>query len=218
MKNLYNFILEAADNSSKKFNNVAKTLNDLPKELNIFNKLVPDEVRNTFQTIMNSQNHDTPILFATGAAYFKMPHCYDNSIHENLKDLVGIELEEQGIKTFVFYRPSETGKRIKLMETGNGSLKKIPTESQENATCVIFNAYMDVIAKEQLEPGKSEDIDKQFVEDLISGSNIDSSWVSSFVYQVKTIVDYLTSLNLDKKTISNYRLARYGAESDIPPE
>lgn len=218
MKNLYNFILEAADNSSKKFDNVAKQLNELPEKLSIFSESVPEEVRNAFQTAANSKTHSTPFLFATGAMYFKMPYVYNDSIKETLSKLKGIEVEESGIKIFVFYKSTEnSGKRIKLMETGNGSLKKIPTDLQENATCIVFNAYMDVIGKEQMIPGESEDVDKQFVEDLISGSNIDSSWIDSFVYQINTIVDYLESLGLSKKEIANYRLARYGARSKKEP-
>lgn len=220
MKNLYNFITEAADNSSKKFDNVAKQLNDLPDKLNIFGESVPEEVRNAFQMVANSKTHSNPFLFATGATYFKMPYVYNDLIRETLSKLKGIKVEESGIKIFVFYKPSDENKKgngIKLMETGNGSLKKIPTDLQENATCVVFNAYMDVIGKEQMIPGESEYVDKQFVEDLISGSNIDSSWIDSFVYQINTIVDYLESLDLSKKEIANYRLARYGARSKKEP-
>jgi hypothetical protein len=221
MKNLYNFILEDTDNSSKKFDNAAKQLNELPEKLSIFSKSVPDEVRNAFEVIANSKTHNNPFLFATGAPYFKMPYVYNDSIKETLSGLDGIKIQERGIKIIVRYiTKDEKESSIKLMETGNGSLKKIPTDVQENATCAVFNAYMDLFNTER--EGifkKSDDINneqiiKQVIKNLTQGNNIDSSWIDSFSYQVKTLVDYLKKLKLSDEEISNYRLARYGAQSE----
>jgi hypothetical protein len=237
MKNLYNFILEA-ESVDLKFINAVNSLDDLKKEksgLNIFNEeLVPKKVVDEFKnkldqfTKSNRSLPSAPFMFASGANYFKMSYCYNDFV-DGFDGKDGFYVAENGIKRSLYYKPSGVKTRseygVKLMETGNGSLDKVPTEVQENATCVVFNAYMDVFSNTN-SPTKNNPFNKvgdienmEVIKNVISDlvSEIDESWVISFSHQVKTIISYLRRLGISYKTISNYRLARYGANSEEEP-
>ena len=203
MKHLITYLIESVDNTGR-FNNVAKTLDELTSNaphLHISNNEV---VLNMFKNLTGIET----FIYSKSdkKMYFKVPYIYNNVIN-NLKDVNGVELIKNGNKIKVKYNG------LHIMETGAGSINKIPTSVQEHSTCRVFNSYMDEIENcGDLSLIDDKSYISNIVQDLFDGTNVDKSWIESFKYQVKTLVDYIYTIISDLKintNVYNYRLVPY---------
>lgn len=100
---------------------------------------------------------------------------------------------------------------IKVFELGTGSIGKVKTEEQEQATVSIWNYLIDngidIILKD---PNRYETITTNVTE-LAEQIKADDTWIMSCVSQVEQILKFLRSRpKISKDDIKNYRAIRYG--------
>lgn len=220
MKSLTTYIIEAVGENGGKFDNTTNTLDELlgqAQYLNIVN--APKYIQDAFDNLVKSgKSNLAPYIYAKAKAFFKMPYSFGPQLESALNGLRGIRINRVDSKKIKVYYKPEGSREVQLMETGSGSINKIPTSLQESSTCFVFNAYMDAIEKGgDLSCIDNEEYINDVLGDLFEGSKIDQSWIISFSFQVKALVDYVgeivKELGGDTK-IYNYRLARYGGTGE----
>lgn len=215
MKNIKEYIMEAVE--SGKFDNTADSIHDLisnAPHLNICD--LPNNIKDAFDNLSKSINIDNPFIYAKGETYFKMPYGYNDELQNICKTLDNIHvdvIDDKKVKVYYI-----DGKKYRIMETGSGSINKIPTDIQEKGTCLVFNEYMDQIQN----GGDLSCIDdsnyiKSIIKDLFTGYKIDGSWIKSYSFQIKALTEMIKQIieEIGGATEAyNYRIAKYGAISD----
>lgn len=156
-----------------------------------------------------------PFVWASGKDYIKLPYDFTpiiKSVISKYSDILIIK-EINAKKIEVFYTGDK--KKVKLIETGRGSVGKMATELQESSTCALFNAYMMMIGDDDDNMSMMDDLDniKNILIDAlgVEGDKYDETWLISFSLQIKSIVTLLKSYDC---TVTDYRAARYGDKSD----
>lgn len=154
-----------------------------------------------------------PITWANGKDYIKLPYEFTPIIKtvintNNFSELFTIK-EKDEKKIFVDY--IDNGKKLRMIETGRGSVGRIPTDLQESSTCTLFNIYMDMIDEDTDDMAQLDDLNniKNLLIDAlgVNGEKFDETWLISFSHQIKSIVKFLKSFDLD---VTEYRAVRYG--------
>ena len=220
MKSLITYIMEAVNNS---FTHEALGMSELKEkagsQLYIFGrkyrgkKIGEDEVLNRIAEVFDEAIGQNVIKYSTGNKYFfkvsrELIDKIKNAFNEAKISGVSIEEDEKVEKTYLYY------KRVKLMETGRGSKKDgVKTEDQENATCLVFNAYMDSVEndKDFSKIGNLEHI-KEMLDEKFPSHSFDNTWLECFSNQVISIVNYLHRTG--NKNIASYRLARFDEKGE----
>lgn len=147
------------------------------------------------------------IKYSTGNKYFfKVPYelCDDIKDAFNEAKIAGVSIKGKGEKIHLYY------KEMKLMETGRGSKEDgVKTKDQEDATCLVFNAYMDVVERDK-DFNQIGDLDyiKDVLREKFPVHSFDNIWMKCFSNQVMSIVDYLYRIT-GNKNIASYRLVRF---------
>ena len=123
----------------------------------------------------------------------KIPYVYGEYLkfkYHDSDNLTNFKIEYRDPKTIIKYM----GKKI--IETGNGSGGRVTTADQEEATCVVWNNFLE---------------DKTDYLDILSDKfkNFDKQWSKSCYIQVKTLRDKFFGNN---KTCDEYRMVRRGSE------
>jgi hypothetical protein len=154
-----------------------------------------------------------PITWANGPVFIKLPYEFTPIIKtvintNNFSELFTIR-EKDEKKIYVDY--INNGKKVKMIETGRGSVGRVPTDLQESSTCALFNIYMDMIDEDTDDMAQLDDLNniKNLIIDAlgIDGDKFDETWLISFSHQIKSIVKFLKSFDLD---VTEYRAVRYG--------
>jgi hypothetical protein len=204
MKHLITYLIESIDDSGK----FDKTADSLKKLMSLAPKLTIKEFPEIQDKFNQFSSNNKIFIYATGKSYFKMPYFVGPELEKIFSNVPNIMIKRyEGKKIKLYYK----GKQI--MELGSGSINKIPTSVQEHLTCGVFNSYMDEIENcGDLSLIEDESYISNFVQDLFDGTNMDKSWIESFKYQVKSLVDYIYiiigDLNINTSAY-NYRLVPY---------
>lgn len=209
MEHLLNYLCEAI--RSKRFVNYTSKPNVLfgIKHLYIHDNA---ELQQFFLDILSENPHlsKTPFIYSQGAKYFKMPYAFTPIIKSAAQGSQFEIQEEGGEKISLRYK----GKKI--METGRGSVDRVPTKLQENSTCLLWNICMNVGSEENVSLDKLNDID--YVKNILidaygeDAEKLTINWVSSFSKQITTLVKYCESLGINPK---EYRMTRYGNRDEV---
>lgn len=188
-------------------------LNEYP-HLN-FHKCPKDIQKALLKVIQNLYGSSEPfVLAAPDANYFKIPRavasvaqvkdisCKSGTLHIN-KDSSGL------IKFSATY--SENGKTVtkQLGSTGNGSLGKVSTSSQETAMCLVWNAFANAGGKLDLNANNYSHI-KKIIKGLGPEVTNNKTWLASFSNSVISILKFLKAKGV--KRPFDYRATRYGSE------
>jgi hypothetical protein len=204
MKQLITYLIESIDISGK----FDKTTDSLENLMSLVPKLTIKEFPEIQDKFNQFSSNNKIFIYATGKSYFKMPYFIGPELEKIFSNVPNIMIKRyEGKKIKLYYK----GKQI--MELGSGSINKIPTSIQEHATCRVFNSYMDEIEKcGDLSLIEDESYISNIVQDLFDGVNVDKSWIQSFKYQVKSLIDYIYTIIDDlniNTNIYNYRLVPY---------
>ena len=216
MKTLYNFIVEGSE-SKTKFEHWVSSFDELIALSNNIDSLNPKaaihkDIINEFLSEMITDTGikvERLIIYALGATYFRVPYVYTNSIKTliNSKYADIFEYKEFGKNKVKVYLK---GRRYLLFETGSGSIGKISTEHQEQATCIVWNAFIEAMRQNNEFDINDKDFIKVLVKDLTE--NFDNTWIVSFQKQVLCIYNYITSIG---KNPIDYKLCKYGDKTIV---
>lgn len=209
MKSLITYIYESY--KSKRFLNYTSNPQTLfgIKHLHIHSIV---EIHDFFISIIenNPNLSKTPFIYSDGAKYFKMPYVFTPVI-KTIAQSAGFTIREEGGEKISLYYGS-----TKIMETGRGSIDRVPTKLQEESTCLLWNICMDVGEKEDISLEKLNDMD--YVKNILidaygeDAEKLTTAWVSSFSKQITTLTKYCVSLGINPK---EYRMTRYGDNDTI---
>lgn len=191
--------------------------NDIQKLLNLDQlyinnpEKIPDDVYDDLIKKLGkmSKDHnpaaDRLFIYALEKKFFKIPYEYTDSIlkeFEKSKHFT-IKYSNDSEKIKVYYN------KIKLFETGEGSINNVSSTEQELATCLIWNKYIEL---------KSQNLDFtiDIVNDIIKdiSPNFTSNWVKSLAEQVNAIEVLLKKYGIPETDIVNYKLCLYGSTID----
>ena len=149
-----------------------------------------------------------PFIYGNNSSFFKIKYDLGDDIERAC---------DSGDFENITYDEVRSSRKIKIKykgsifaETGSGSIGRVNTESQEIATCVVFNAVVEELAK-----NPEFKYDFVFIRDLISdiSEDFDNSWVVSFYKQIQGILRYLEDNGCNP---INYKLERYGGSKKFP--
>lgn len=207
MKSLYELVLE----NTTKFDNYVSNFNELVSTCDTLRACSNKELlKQFFDDVVNSANYrpDELFIYALGAQYFKVPYAFNNYIMQliNSKYSNDLKYTTSGKKIKVFFK----NQKGELFETGSGSIGRVSTAHQEEATCIVWNAYIDAVSNNIDFNLRDHTFIKNLVSDLTS--NFDKEWILTFTKQVMCISDYLNKLGLDPV---KYKLCRYGSKEGI---
>jgi hypothetical protein len=172
---------------------------------------IPDVVYEKFiEKLKNvSKDHnpaaDKLYIYALEKKFFKIPYEYTDSILQEFEksEYFTIKYSNGSEKIKVYYG------KIKLFETGEGSINNVSSTEQELATCLIWNKYIEL---------KSQNLDFtiDIVNDIIKdiSPNFTSNWVKSLAEQVNAIEVLLKRYGIPETDIANYKLCLYGSTID----
>lgn len=208
MKTLYKSTLK----SSTKFDNYTSDFDILVQECNTLRANSEKELlKSFFNDVIKLANYRTEKIFiyGIGSKYFKIPYIFNDYIIQTINnskysDKLKYTISDKKIKVFL------KNQTYKLFETGTGSVGRVSTSHQEEATCIVWNAYIDA-----LNNNTEFDLnDYGFIKNLVSNitSDFDNEWVMTFTKQVLCISDYLIKLNLNPR---KYKLCRYGSKYGV---
>ena len=150
-----------------------------------------------------SENIEKPFLYSSGSTYFKIKYALNDTIMEicdsGRYDSISYNIKGGSKKLIIKYNGSI------FAETGAGSIGRVNTESQETATCVVFNSVV-----KELKNNPEFKYDYEFIKDCIKdiSEDFDSEWVESFYKQIQGIMGYLVDVCHCDPT--QYKLERYG--------
>lgn len=209
MKNLYDYIMEAAKNfdSSTAFNHQCDDFDELlnnSKSL-IINKLgITKEVKKLCDNITSRAGFemDNKFIYALNKPYFKIPYAYKDTVIQVLNEpdwSNKFTYNVSGNKVKVSYNKKE------IFETGSGSVGRVSTDQQESATCLVWNKYIETLENEDGWDVTNKENVKELVKDITEG--FDSEWITSFTKQVLAISAYL---NQKGQKSEMYKACRYG--------
>lgn len=206
-------ITEASTTKFEHYTNDIKALKGL-EQLYINNpEKIPTEVyEDIIKKLINVSSSHNPaadrlFIYALEKKFFKIPYEYTDSILKEFEnsDYFTVKNSNDSEKIKIYYN------RIKLFETGEGSIDKVSTNEQELATCLIWNKYID-LRSQNLD--FSIDIINDIVKDI--SPNFTSNWIKSLVEQVTAIEKLLLKYGINENDIVNYKLCLYG--STIPDD
>ena len=207
MKSLYQIILE----STTKFEYYVSDFEDLLKKCKSLKAIQHKELLNDFLNDVISDADYKPtelFIYAPGASYFKIPYAFSDAIKQNINGKYAKQLKftESGKKIKVYL----AGAKGLLFETGSGSIGRVSTAHQEQATCIIWNTYVDFM----IENKEFNINDPKFIRNLVSDltPDFDSEWISTFAKQIICIQTYLKSIDVDPL---HYKMCRYGSAEGI---
>ena len=217
MKSLTTYIMEATDSS---FNQVVHGMNELKEKagvkLYIFDKEFSGKKEKTKEDkevlecivgVFNRVIGQNVIKYSAGEkAFFKAPRELSDEIKNAFicEKIEGVLIKGEGEKIHLYY------KGVKLMETGRGSKKDgVKTKDQEDATCLVFNVYMDSVEYDK-DFNKIGDLEyiKNVLSEKFPSHSFDNIWLKCFSNQVMSLVDYLYRIT-GNKNIASYRLVRF---------
>ena len=164
---------------------------------NVFGVVLPSTTTPTEDKL-----HGTTIAQLLGINYKEM--AIDSILNEfDKSEHFTIKYSNDSEKIRVYYG------KIKLFETGEGSINNVSSTEQELATCLIWNKYIEL---------KSQHLDFtiDIVNDIIKdiSPNFTSNWVKSLAEQVNAIEVLLKKYGIPETDLANYKLCLYGSTID----
>ena len=196
-------ILEASETKFEYFESTFKDL--IQKRPDLSAAQFEDFFTEYFDKVMQKANMDIEevFIYAPKEKWFKIPYSFLQAIVEVSKSYENLKLTFKGSKKCEV-RIESNNKYIKIFETGSGSIGRVNTSTQEQATCVVYNAYVDAMKSN----GEFNVDDKAFIKELLKDlfTGFDSGWLKTFGSQCTHISNYLTSIGCNPL---DYRLTRY---------
>ena len=234
MISLYKYILENVDlvvEGSGGFRNVCNTLEDLKNigNLNINTKdknripVYADEVIKLLKHVYDKcgvHESEFQIVYSESDGHFKVPYFLCDYLIYAI-DVEGFgnkftygRKDEHSNKIYVYLIREKSSSNIKVFETGNGSVGRISTSEQENATCQTWNNFINQI--KQVTADKSDINNNEYINTNLNNATedieISKDWKSSCIMQCRGVLSYLKHVNCDPK---KYYMVRYGDSGDI---
>lgn len=234
MISLYKYILENVNlvvEGTGGFRNVCSTLEGLRSigNLNINikgGKLKPDYAGDVIELLKHvyreygKSESEVQIVYSDSDGYFKVPY----SLCEYLIAAIDSEKfskkftyhkkDKYSNKIYVYLIGEKPNSKLKVFETGNGSVGRISTSEQENATCQTWNNFIKQI--KQVDIKKSDINNNKYINSNLENATIDieisDDWKSSCIMQCRGVLSYLNHVNCDPK---KYYMVRYGDSGDI---
>ena len=199
-------ITEASTTKFEHYTNDINYLKGLEK-LYINNpKKIPDEVHKNFiEKLKNVSSSHKPVpdrlfIYSLEGKYFRIPYEYTNSILKEFdnSEYFTVKKSNSSEKIKIYYN------KIKLFETGDGSIDKVSSKEQELATCLIWNKYIDLRSQ-------NLDFSINIINDIVKdiSPNFTNNWIKSLFEQVTTIEKLLLKYGINENDIVNYKLCLY---------
>ena len=178
MESLLTYLRESLE-VFEKFDKTTNNIDDLFKMIKKSRVIVNgrDTIQNFLTQVLSVYGDlsyvGDPFIYDSNASYFKIKYDFGDAIRSvvNSGEFPSITFKMNGVsKMNIFYNGS------KFAETGSGSIGRVNTESQETATCVVFNAVV-----EELKKDPEYKFNYDFISDLIKDISADfaKEWVAS---------------------------------------
>ena len=192
--------MESSEEGS--FDKYVSSFEDLIKVKNLQGLVKIEGLKEFLSAIIDDADYRPKELFiySNGKKYFKIPYAYLESI---------IKVIDTG-KYPQFKLNQYGGKKVKvslkgygeIFETGSGSIGRVSTKNQEQATVVVWNKYIEEMDSFDL---NNEEYIRNLVKDL--SSDFDTEWITTFQKQIKLISSYINSIGGNPL---KYKMTRYG--------
>ena len=163
-----------------------------------------DIIKNYIQDVLDATDNNPEEIFIYNPAtsYIKMYPSYNDTLDKiaNLPEYADIvtKQKEGDYSLSVYY------KNTKFIQTGSGSIGRVDTASQETATCLVWNVYIEQLKNNPEFVNFNTDEIKEMVKDI--SEDFDTEWITTFQKQIVSIYEYLKTINVNPL---DYRLCRY---------
>lgn len=206
--NIIDYILEA-EGTKTKFDNSTSTFDDLIDKNPELNACKNSKIVNELLEDIISYAQYRPkelFIYASKSSYFKIPYAYYEALLHFMKDAKYKNI-------FKFKEVSSKKIQVSfvkggpIFETGSGSISRVSTEQQESATCVVWNAYVDTLRKNEVFDTSNIEFIRSLVKELTD--KFDEEWITTFGKQCVAITSYLKKIGCNP---TDYKMCRYGEE------
>lgn len=174
-----------------------------------------NQIKNWLESLFPTPS-DISFMVASSGEVFKIPRYTYQAIDDTeLPSCLTVEIGKSSPSDRAIYYQREGEKRKRIAQTGDGSAGRVSTESQESATCLIWNKFVDSLDNKQEAKFM---MDRDHMEEVIGdfAADMDGSWYNSFMYQITSILDFLKSCGIKKaEDIKKYRACRFGGDAYV---
>lgn len=210
-------LLEAYDQCAKDWETLLKHIKNKRT-----NNLCTDEFYGAVHKLLEQiidKGDNFYAVYDKSTPVFKMSRYYVNNV-DNLFSNGNIKIDKyefscvkkEGTDRIIYCENIVNSKKqhIKVFELGTGSIGKIKTEEQEQATVSIWNYLIDNDINILQNENRYKTIEDS-VSDLTDAIKMDPTWIKSCVRQIEQIKAFLTdNRKIPEEQIKNYRAIRYG--------